>query len=100
MSMINIDPNSLQTMANRIDQWAQDLKAEVVSRAREQVAWVEDAPGFEGEAARAYKARFTEMAAAIQRAIESISDEQLLGMRHALEQIGLKFQDLDRSLRL
>jgi WXG100 family type VII secretion target len=95
--MINIDPEQLETMANRIDTWAQELKESVVSRANQEMSEVEGLPGFEGQAATMYRQKFTELTTEIQRAIETISDEQLAGMRENLTKIGRSFEDMDSS---
>lgn len=98
MSMININPESLETMCNRIDQWAENLKQTVATQGNQELSQVEGLPGFEGQASVAYRQKFHEMTAEINRAIEQISDQQLGGMREALRQVGRVFQDADTQV--
>jgi uncharacterized protein YukE len=97
MSMININPESLEMMCNRIDHWAENLKETVAAQANQELNQVDGLPGFEGQAPEAYRQKFHDLTVAINQAIEQISDQQLGGMRDALTQLNRTFQDADNS---
>jgi WXG100 family type VII secretion target len=96
--MIQINPESLQLMCNRIDQWAENLKQTVAEQGSQEVAQCEGMAGFEGQAAVAYREKFHELTMEINRAIEQISDQMLHGMRNQLESIGRIFEDADGQI--
>jgi len=83
--MLQINQESIDTACNEMDRWADNLREHVDAQSNSVRAHIEGMTDFQGEAATAFRGSFDDMVSQIRSSIDSISNEQIRGMRSQLQ---------------
>lgn len=95
--MIQISPEDLEALKQRLDTWAENLKSMVSESANAEANYVASLPQFVGQSANSYRQHFDELKTELNTMIENVCNEQIAQMAGRAQQIGQAFSEMDQS---